>query len=153
MPREYSHTDPSPVRTGEWDTPARHRRGESAASSRWTATSTRSDAGRAEQSQLAVAGARVPLPRSQLRQEVLPEEEYIAHLSDIIQRDFFPHLRTLETQQNVLDALDSKDSQRIFDSVQRMRAESSRTPTVRRSRRSKSTIRLAIVPLPTLQLT
>lgn len=133
MSREYSHKDPSPGRAGEWDTPARHRRDSSLAKSGW---STRSDSTRQaeQQQQLTVAAPRAPLPRSHLRQEVLPEEEYIAHLSDIIQRDFFPHLRTLETQQNVLDAIDSQDSQRIYDTVQRMRSEAGRTPTVRRSR-------------------
>ncbi|GAA5865992.1 hypothetical protein JCM3774_005551 [Rhodotorula dairenensis] len=136
MSRPYSHKDPSPDRAGEWDTPA-HRR--QAASPSWTASSARSTSTPQHSKELTLAAPRAPLPRSQLRQEVLPEEEYIEHLSDIIQRDFFPHLRTLETQQSVLDAIDSQDSQRIYDSVKRMRAEGSRTPAVRRSRRGDST--------------
>ncbi|GAA5987033.1 hypothetical protein JCM10908_000999 [Rhodotorula pacifica] len=137
MSRPYSHKDPSPDRAGEWDTPARRRR--QADSPSWTASSTRSTSTQQHDKQVALAAPRAPLPRSQLRQEVLPEEEYIEHLSDIIQRDFFPHLRTLETQQNVLDAIESQDSQRIYDSVKRMREEGSRTPAVRRSRRGDAT--------------
>lgn len=66
------------------------------------------------------------------------EDEYLAHLSQIIQRDFFPHLRTLEHRNDVLDAFDSRDPLRIAHSVRSLR-ELGATPTPRRRARESAT--------------
>jgi len=66
------------------------------------------------------------------------EDEYLAHLSNIIQRDFFPHLRTLEQRNDVLDAFDSRDPVRIQSSVRTLR-ELAATPTPRRRARDSAT--------------
>lgn len=43
--------------------------------------------------------------RSTLKQKVLTEEAYTATLSDLIRRDFFPHLERLEAENGYLEAL------------------------------------------------
>ncbi|KAI0734563.1 nuclear protein DGCR14 [Fomitopsis betulina] len=58
--------------------------------------------------------------RSLNRQVVLDEDEYTEALSQIIARDFFPSLTQLETTNDYLDALCSKDPQLIQASVRRM---------------------------------
>ncbi|BGP31381.1 hypothetical protein JCM10296v2_003145 [Rhodotorula toruloides] len=133
MDRPYSHTDPSPPRTGEWDTPTNRR----STRSDWTATSSVSTRGGGSRAGELIRASDAKPVLSSLKQEVLPEDEYIEHLSAIIKRDFFPHLQTLETRNEVLAALESEDLERIEDSVRRMREERAygRTPTPRRRAR------------------
>ena len=70
--------------------------------------------------------------RSLNRQAVLDEDEYTEALSQIIARDFFPSLVHLETTNDYLDALRSKDPQLIQASVRRMEGLS--TPVSYRNR-------------------
>ncbi|GAA5850306.1 hypothetical protein JCM9279_006524 [Rhodotorula babjevae] len=130
MSRPYSHQDPSPERTGEWDSPSSRSHRNSPARS----TSSR----RHDQGTQLVHRSSQPVVLSTLKQQVLPEDEYLAHLSSIIQRDFFPHLRTLEQRNDVLDAFDSRDPRRIESSVRTLR-ELAATPTPRRRARDSAT--------------
>ncbi|KPV72140.1 uncharacterized protein RHOBADRAFT_55978 [Rhodotorula graminis WP1] len=125
MNRPYSHQDPSPERTGEWDSPSSRTRPNSPARHR-------------DQGTQLVHRSSQPVVLSTLKQEVLPEDEYLAHLSSIIQRDFFPHLRTLEQRNDVLDAFDSRDPHRIEASVRALRDHHA-TPTPRRRAREGAT--------------
>ncbi|KZT75179.1 hypothetical protein DAEQUDRAFT_659728 [Daedalea quercina L-15889] len=70
--------------------------------------------------------------RSLNRQIILDEDEYTEALSHIIARDFFPSLVHLETTNDYLDALRSKDPQLIQASVRRM--EELSTPMSYRTR-------------------
>lgn len=70
--------------------------------------------------------------RSLNRQVVLDEDEYTEALSQIIARDFYPSLVHLETTNDYLDALRSKDPQLIQASVRRMEGLS--TPMSYRNR-------------------
>jgi protein DGCR14 len=74
-------------------------------------------------------------------QEVLDEDSYIEGVSDIIERDFFPDLKKLKTQNEFLDAVNTGDlakAKSLGERLQRMatgRAESvagSSTPLVSR---------------------
>ncbi|GAA5864485.1 hypothetical protein JCM1840_000517 [Sporobolomyces johnsonii] len=132
MSSHYSHTAPSlpPTpyasssrRRGEWGSPRR------------TATPTPATTPRSS-SQL-VRAPEVKPTYSLLKQEILSEEEYVSHLSDIIKRDFFPHLRTLDAQHEVLEAWESEDPVRIEESVRKMREIC--TPTPRRRAREGAT--------------
>ncbi|CEQ42564.1 SPOSA6832_04378 [Sporobolomyces salmonicolor] len=109
-------------RRGEWDSPRRTATPRGATSSTIPPTP-------ASSSQL-VRSSEVKPSYSLLRQEILSEEEYVSHLSDIIKRDFFPHLSTLDAQHEVLQAWESEDPIRIEESVRRMREIC--TPTPRR---------------------
>ncbi|BGP39288.1 hypothetical protein JCM10449v2_003226 [Rhodotorula kratochvilovae] len=130
MSREYSHRDPSPEHTGEWDTPYARR-----TTPRATPTPAPSSS---SSSQVLTRPTGAPPVLSTLRQEVLPEDEYLEHLSHIIQRDFFPNLRSLEHRNHVLDALDSRDPDRIDQSIRSLR-ELGTTPTPRRRARESAT--------------
>ncbi|EPT03965.1 hypothetical protein FOMPIDRAFT_1114651 [Fomitopsis schrenkii] len=68
------------------------------------------------------------LQRSLNRQVVLDEDEYTEALSQVIARDFFPSLIHLETTNDYLDALRSKDPQLIQASVRRMEGLSTPMP-------------------------
>ncbi|GAA5829903.1 hypothetical protein JCM11251_007927 [Rhodosporidiobolus azoricus] len=124
MTTPYSHRNPSPRRTGEWDTPLHHR------SSTDTPTAL-TPATRQGSSRDLVRQNDVKPVYSQLKQQVLSEDDYLLHLSRIIQRDFFPHLASLESRNEVLDAFESRDQDRIGESVRRMRELDGTTPRVR----------------------
>lgn len=69
-----------------------------------------------------------PKTYSRLRQQVLPEEEYLTGLEDVILRDFFPQLATLTAQQAVQDAVENEDQGQIESSMRRMRELCTPTP-------------------------
>ncbi|GAA6059811.1 hypothetical protein JCM10212_003706 [Sporobolomyces blumeae] len=122
---------------GEWDSP--HRDGSSSTrnlSLTRQTPSTRGTATAAHGQQLVRPGDVKP-SYSRQRQEILTEEEYVTHLSEIIKRDFFPHLRTLDAQHSVLDAFESEDPDRIEHSVREMRELC--TPNPRRKAREGAT--------------
>ncbi|GAA5892249.1 hypothetical protein JCM5296_003217 [Sporobolomyces johnsonii] len=132
MSSHYSHTAPSlpPTpyasssrRRGEWDSPRR--------------TATPTAATPPSSSSQLVRASEVKPSYSLLKQEILSEEEYVSHLSDIIKRDFFPHLTTLDAQHEVLEAWESEDPVRIEESVRKMREIC--TPTPRRRAREGAT--------------
>jgi protein DGCR14 len=62
-----------------------------------------------------------PAKRIQRPKRVLDEDSYTEALSHIIARDFFPGLLESETQQEYLDALDSKDEEWIESASRRLR--------------------------------
>lgn len=47
------------------------------------------------------------------RPKILDEDTYIEKMSDIIQKDFFPHLEKLQAQNQYLDALEQNDMNRM----------------------------------------
>ncbi|XP_012529054.1 splicing factor ESS-2 homolog [Monomorium pharaonis] len=51
--------------------------------------------------------------RSQNIPKILDEDTYIERMSEIIQRDFFPHLEKLQAQNQYLDALEQNDMNRM----------------------------------------
>ncbi|EEP79305.1 conserved hypothetical protein [Uncinocarpus reesii 1704] len=61
-----------------------------------------------------------PLKRIKRPPKVLDEDDYTDALSHIIARDFFPGLLETQTQQDYLDALDSKDKQWIAAAGRRL---------------------------------
>ena len=62
-----------------------------------------------------------PAPKRIKRpKRVLDEDTYTNALSQIIARDFFPGLLESETQQEYLDALESKDDEWIFSASRRL---------------------------------
>ncbi len=61
-----------------------------------------------------------PPKRIKRPKTVLDEDAYTEGLSKIIARDFFPGLLESETQQEYLDALDSKDREWIFSASRRL---------------------------------
>ncbi|KAL2135363.1 hypothetical protein VTI74DRAFT_8889 [Chaetomium olivicolor] len=62
-----------------------------------------------------------PAKRIKRPKHVLDEDTYTEALSQIIARDFFPGLLESETQQEYLDALDSKDEEWIESASRRLR--------------------------------
>ncbi|KYN03536.1 Protein DGCR14 like protein [Cyphomyrmex costatus] len=55
-----------------------------------------------------------PVKRSKSTQpKILDEDTYIEKMSDIIQKDFFPHLEKLQAQNQYLDALEQNDMNRM----------------------------------------
>lgn len=62
-----------------------------------------------------------PVKKIRRPKKVLDEDSYTEALSQIIARDFFPGLLETETQQEYLDALESKDSAWISSAGQRLR--------------------------------
>jgi len=51
--------------------------------------------------------------RKSTRPKILDEDTYIEKMSDIIQKDFFPHLEKLQAQNQYLDALEQNDMNRM----------------------------------------
>ncbi|KAL2025116.1 hypothetical protein VTK56DRAFT_118 [Thermocarpiscus australiensis] len=62
-----------------------------------------------------------PAKRIQRPKRILDEDTYTEALSHIIARDFFPGLLESETQQEYLDALESKDEEWIESAARRLR--------------------------------
>lgn len=77
-----------------------------------------------------------PAKRIKRPKKILDEDTYTDALSQIIARDFFPGLLESETQQEYLDALDSKDAEWISSASRRL--QQVMTPGRRRSRRGTS---------------
>ncbi|KAI1391128.1 nuclear protein DGCR14 [Hypoxylon trugodes] len=77
-----------------------------------------------------------PTKRIKRPKKVLDEEGYTDALSQIIARDFFPGLLESETQQEYLDAVDSKDEAWISSASRRLHQVM--TPGHRRSRKGTS---------------
>lgn len=61
-----------------------------------------------------------PAKRIKRPKKILDEDSYTAALSQIIARDFFPGLLESETQQEYLDALESKDEEWISSASRRL---------------------------------
>ncbi|KAI1169267.1 nuclear protein DGCR14 [Nemania serpens] len=77
-----------------------------------------------------------PPKRIKRPRKVISEDSYTDALSQIIARDFFPGLLESETQQEYLDALDSKDPEWISSAGRRL--QHVMTPGRRRARRGTS---------------
>jgi protein DGCR14 len=77
-----------------------------------------------------------PPKRIKRPQKVLDEDTYVSGISEIIARDFFPGLLETETQQEYLDALESKDRSWISSASQRL--SKIMTPGRKRGRRGTS---------------
>ncbi|KAI6090818.1 nuclear protein DGCR14 [Hypoxylon rubiginosum] len=77
-----------------------------------------------------------PPKRIKRPKKILGEDSYTDALSQIIARDFFPGLLESETQQEYLDALDSKDTAWISSAGRRL--QQVMTPGRRKSRRGTS---------------
>jgi protein DGCR14 len=77
-----------------------------------------------------------PAKRIKRPQKVLDEETYVSGISEIIARDFFPGLLETETQQEYLDAVESKD--RAWISSASGRLAQVMTPGRKRGRRGTS---------------
>ncbi|KAK9775586.1 putative Nuclear protein DGCR14 [Seiridium cardinale] len=77
-----------------------------------------------------------PTKRIKRPKKVLDEDTYTDALSQIIARDFFPGLLESETQQEYLDALDSKDQEWINSASRRL--HQIMTPGRQKSRRGTS---------------
>lgn len=77
-----------------------------------------------------------PPKRIKRPQKVLDEDTYVSGISDIIARDFFPGLLETETQQEYLDALESKDRSWISSAGRRLTQVM--TPGRKRGRRGTS---------------
>lgn len=77
-----------------------------------------------------------PTKRIKRPQKVLDEETYVSGISEIIARDFFPGLLETETQQEYLDALESKDNAWISSASKRLAQVM--TPGRKRGRRGTS---------------
>ncbi|KAI0875043.1 nuclear protein DGCR14 [Hypoxylon argillaceum] len=77
-----------------------------------------------------------PPKRIKRPKKVISEESYTDALSQIIARDFFPGLLESETQQEYLDALDSKDPEWISSASRRL--QHVMTPGRKRVRRGTS---------------
>ncbi|KAI1814781.1 nuclear protein DGCR14 [Poronia punctata] len=77
-----------------------------------------------------------PPKRIKRPKKVIDEDSYTDALSQIIARDFFPGLLESETQQEYLDALDSKDPEWISSATRRL--QHVMTPGRKKSRRGTS---------------
>ena len=77
-----------------------------------------------------------PAKRIKRPQKVLDEESYVAGISEIIARDFFPGLLETETKQEYLDALESQDRAWIASAGGRL--TQLMTPGRKRGRRGTS---------------
>lgn len=77
-----------------------------------------------------------PPKRIKRPRNVIDEESYTDAISEIIARDFFPGLLETETQQEYLDALDSRDSAWISSAGRRL--QHVMTPGRRKGRRGTS---------------
>ncbi|RWA09965.1 hypothetical protein EKO27_g5133 [Xylaria grammica] len=79
-----------------------------------------------------------PPKRIKRPKKVIDEDSYTDALSQIIARDFFPGLLESETQQEYLDALDSKDPEWISSAS--LRLQHVMTPGRKRARRGTSLV-------------
>ncbi|GAA5927393.1 splicing factor ESS-2 family protein [Sporobolomyces koalae] len=126
MPRErsqpptpYASTSTGPSR--EWDTPVLDSHAQSTSRRQHRATPSTRRSTTTEHREL-VRSSEVYKPTySKYKQEILSEEEYITHLSDIIKRDFFPQLYALDTRREIIQGLESHDEHIVGESVRRLR--------------------------------
>ncbi|CAG8451226.1 3745_t:CDS:2 [Ambispora leptoticha] len=67
---------------------------------------------------LSNGGAHIPPPKS--TEVVLDEDSYTEAISEIIKRDYFPSLKTLEAQHGYLDALSTRDPILLRDATRKL---------------------------------
>ncbi|CAG8446431.1 5664_t:CDS:2 [Ambispora gerdemannii] len=63
-------------------------------------------------------GVHIPSPKP--TEVVLDEDSYTEAISEIIKRDYFPSLKTLEAQHGYLDALSSRDPTLLRDATRKL---------------------------------
>ncbi|GAA6019065.1 hypothetical protein JCM11491_002504 [Sporobolomyces phaffii] len=115
-PTPYASTGAATGVRGEWDSP----RATVVTQRDRTPGSTRRSTARAPTGELVRASDYTPA-YSKYKQEILSEEEYITNLSEIIKRDFFPQLHSLDTRRDIIRGLESDDARTVEESVRRMR--------------------------------
>lgn len=94
-------------------------------------------------SEMALMPPPPPAKKIKRPKKVIDEETYTDALSKIIARDFFPGLLESETQQEYLDALESKDKSWINNASRRLK----QVMTPRRQQRLKRPVQVS-TPLP-----
>lgn len=79
----------------------------------------------------AAAGSGDDRGRGRGRKKVLDEEEYLAGLGAVIERDFFPDLKRLEQQREWLEALATKDPDIIAETRRKLARQQNRLPSAK----------------------